>query len=106
MFIPHLCPSQPRPVYPARPFMMNAKVRMREGLVSSEIRMYVLVHRCCGRLVAMPDIRTIVADNDASRERLKGICGRLAEVDLRRMVDGDWTGAAKLGYFVLWDQQA
>ena len=56
----------------------------------------------------MPDYRTIVIDNDASRERLKGICGRLAEVDLRRMIDADgqWTVAAKLAHFAFWDHQA
>src|SRR5436305_10631891 len=54
----------------------------------------------------MPDYRSIVEENEASRDRLKTLCGRLYEVDLGRPVAAGWTVAGKLAHLAFWERQA
>lgn len=45
-----------------------------------------------------------VMRNDASRERLGALAGRLSDADLRRVVGGGWTVAALLAHLAFWDR--
>jgi len=48
--------------------------------------------------------RAYVAHNDATRERLRAVLGRLRDDDYRRPLEGDWTVGAVLGHLAFWDR--
>jgi uncharacterized damage-inducible protein DinB len=53
----------------------------------------------------MPVDRSYVAENDAERERLRGLVRRLSDKDLARPMDGGWTVAGVLAHLAFWDQR-
>jgi hypothetical protein len=53
----------------------------------------------------MPLDRSIVADNDAQRERLRALVRRLGDQDLARPMDAGWTVAGVLAHLAFWDQR-
>jgi hypothetical protein len=53
----------------------------------------------------VPVDRTYVAENDAERERLRALVGRLGDQDLARPMEAGWTVAAVLAHVALWDQR-
>ncbi len=46
------------------------------------------------------------AENDAERERLRALIGRLSDADLARPMPGGWTIAASLAHAAYWDARA
>lgn len=48
--------------------------------------------------------RTFAAANDASRERLRALLGRLNEDDLALPLDDDWTVGMLLAHTAFWDR--
>ena len=53
----------------------------------------------------MPVDRSILADNDAERARLRALVGRLGDTDLARPLDAGWTVAGVLAHLAFWDQR-
>ena len=53
----------------------------------------------------MPVDRSYVAENDAARERLRALVGRLSDGDLGRPMDAGWTVAGVLAHVAFWDQR-
>jgi Mycothiol maleylpyruvate isomerase N-terminal domain len=49
--------------------------------------------------------RSYVAENDAERERLRALVGRLSDHDLARPMDAGWTVAGVLAHVAFWDQR-
>jgi hypothetical protein len=49
--------------------------------------------------------RSYIARNDAERERLKGLVGKLSDGELARPVSAGWTVAGVLGHLAFWDQR-
>jgi hypothetical protein len=49
--------------------------------------------------------RSYVAENDAERERLRGLVRRLSDQDLARPMPGGWTVAGVLAHVAFWDQR-
>ncbi len=47
-----------------------------------------------------------VAENTATRERLKALVARLSDDDLRRPLEEGWTVGATLAHIAFWDQRA
>ncbi len=52
------------------------------------------------------DDRLYVERNDAERERLRLLLGRLGDDDLSRVLDGGWTVSAVLAHLTFWDRRA
>ena len=50
--------------------------------------------------------RLYVERNDAERERLRALLGRLGDDDLGRVLEGGWTVAAVLAHLTFWDRRA
>jgi hypothetical protein len=50
--------------------------------------------------------RTYVAENDAERERLRALVGRMSDAELSRPMPGGWTVAAVLAHVGFWDARA
>ena len=53
----------------------------------------------------MPVDRTYVAENDAERQRLRALVGRLSDQDLARPMEAGWTAAGVLAHMAFWDQR-
>ena len=53
----------------------------------------------------MPVDRSYVAENDAQRERLRGLVRRLSDQDLAGPMDAGWTVAGVLAHVAFWDQR-
>jgi len=53
----------------------------------------------------MPVDRSIVADNDTERARLRALVGRLSDADLGRPLDAGWTVSGVLAHLAYWDQR-
>jgi len=53
----------------------------------------------------MPVDRSIVADNDAERARLRALIGRLSDAELARPLDAGWTVSGVLAHLAYWDQR-
>ena len=53
----------------------------------------------------MPVDRTYVAENDAERQRLSALVGRLSDQDLARPMEAGWTAAGVLAHMAFWDQR-
>jgi len=53
----------------------------------------------------MPVDRSIVAENDAERARLRALVGRLSDTDLARPLDAGWTVSGVLAHLAYWDQR-
>jgi hypothetical protein len=51
----------------------------------------------------MPTDRSFIAENDAERERLRALVGRLSDDDLRRPMPAGWTIASVLAHIGFWD---
>lgn len=49
--------------------------------------------------------RPYVAENDAERERLRTLVGRLSDQDLARPMEAGWTVAGVLAHVAFWDQR-
>src|SRR5919201_4817090 len=49
--------------------------------------------------------RSYVAQNNAQRQRLRTLVGRLSDDDLRCSLDAGWTVASVLGHLAFWDQR-
>jgi len=49
--------------------------------------------------------RTYIAQNDAERDRLRGLVGRLSDADLARAMPAGWTVAGVLAHLAFWDQR-
>lgn len=54
----------------------------------------------------MPVERPWVAENDAERERLRSLVGRLSDEQLRQPMPDGWTVAAVLSHAGFWDARA
>ena len=53
----------------------------------------------------MPVDRSYVAENDAERQRLRGLVRRLSDKDLERPMEAGWTAAGILAHLAFWDQR-
>jgi len=53
----------------------------------------------------MPVERSIVADNDAERARLRALVQRFSDADLARPLDAGWTVSGVLAHLAYWDQR-
>lgn len=49
--------------------------------------------------------RTYVEENDAQRDRLKALVGRLSDAELGHPMPAGWTVAGVLGHLAFWDQR-
>ena len=50
--------------------------------------------------------RSYIAENEAERERLKGLLQRLSDEELSRPMPAGWTVAAVLAHMAFWDARA
>lgn len=54
----------------------------------------------------MPADRSFITHNDAELARLRAICSRLSDEDLRREIGDGWTATAMLAHLTFWDRRA